>query len=98
MQDERYALYFSENLEEILNERELLISNNGISQLYRPDRVIKTQEGFVIIDFKTGEPQKPSTASRKLQNCNGKFGEKGSKNRNYLYITPAFKYYTDFYK
>lgn len=58
VQDERYALYFSENLEEILNERELLISNNGISQLYRPDRVIKTQEGFVIIDFKTGEPQK----------------------------------------
>ena len=58
MQDERYALYFSENLEEILNERELLISNNGISQLYRPDRVNKTQEGFVIIDFKTGEPQK----------------------------------------
>ena len=55
--NERYAPYFDENLEEVLSEREILVTINGTSKLYRPDRMIKNKEGFVIIDFKTGEPK-----------------------------------------
>lgn len=38
----------------IINERDILISENGISEFYRPDRLIKSEDGFMIIDFKTG--------------------------------------------
>lgn len=40
----------------LLNEREIMISENGRAQLYRPDRLILTPEGILLIDFKTGEP------------------------------------------
>lgn len=50
-----YQHYFDENVLEVLNEREIVVSENGISEIYRPDRMIKTVEGYQIIDFKTGE-------------------------------------------
>lgn len=54
--DGKYAPYFDENLEKVLNEREILItSDSGESELYRPDRIVKNQEGYIVIDFKTGK-------------------------------------------
>lgn len=50
----KYPDYFSENLK-ILNEQDIMISENGVSQTYRPDRIIETENGYIIIDFKTGE-------------------------------------------
>ena len=32
----------------------MLSSENGSFKIYRPDRLIKTKEGFIIVDFKTG--------------------------------------------
>ncbi|SHK01371.1 UvrD-helicase domain-containing protein [Epilithonimonas mollis] len=49
-----YSNYFTENLK-IINEREMLVTENDQSKTYRPDRLIKTENGFIIIDFKTGE-------------------------------------------
>lgn len=43
------GVYFSSNVETI-NERDFLFEG----KIYRPDKLVKTQEGFVIIDFKTG--------------------------------------------
>lgn len=52
--DEKYSKYFAEN-QNILNEKDVMISENGISTIYRPDRLIDTENGFIILDFKTGE-------------------------------------------
>ena len=49
-----YLKYFSEN-QRVINERDIMISENGESKIYRPDRLIETENGFIIIDFKTGE-------------------------------------------
>ncbi len=49
-----YAAYFAEDLD-IINERDLMISEDGKSKIYRPDRLINTKDGYIIIDFKTGE-------------------------------------------
>lgn len=51
--DNNYASYFAENLT-IINERDMLSEEDGKSKTYRPDRLIKTNEGFIIVDFKTG--------------------------------------------
>jgi RecB family exonuclease len=32
-----------------------MISENGESSVYRPDRILKNAEGYIIVDFKTGE-------------------------------------------
>lgn len=53
IRDAQFAPYFSENLK-IINEKEIMISENGKSQLYRPDRMVETKEGIIVIDFKTG--------------------------------------------
>ena len=51
-----YSHFFSEEVQEILNEREILITKeNGEQSIYRPDRIIKNHEGYIIIDFKTGK-------------------------------------------
>ncbi len=49
-----YPNYFGKDLK-IINEKDIMISENGISNLYRPDRLISTENGYIIIDFKTGE-------------------------------------------
>ncbi|MDO4762940.1 MAG: UvrD-helicase domain-containing protein [Flavobacteriaceae bacterium] len=54
--NEDYAPYFSEDVLEVLNEREIFITSEaGNVELYRPDRIVKTSEGYVVIDFKTGK-------------------------------------------
>jgi len=49
----KYPLYFGENLE-IENERDVMMSHRGETHLHRPDRIVKTKEGWYIVDFKTG--------------------------------------------
>ncbi len=48
---EKHPKYFSEN-QEILSERELMIEG----KTYRPDRMVKIDDVWFIIDFKTGNP------------------------------------------
>ena len=50
----QYSKYFKEN-QTVINERDVMISENGVSNIYRPDRLIETENGMIIIDFKTGE-------------------------------------------
>lgn len=51
-----YSKYFAEN-QIVINEKDIMISENGESKIYRPDRLIQTENGFIIIDFKTGDPK-----------------------------------------
>lgn len=48
---EKHSKYFAEN-QEILSERELMIEG----KTYRPDRMVKIDDAWFIIDFKTGNP------------------------------------------
>ena len=52
--NENYARYFEED-QVVINEKDIMISENGTSSIYRPDRLIETEEGIIIIDFKTGD-------------------------------------------
>ncbi|MPT33034.1 MAG: DNA helicase UvrD [Chryseobacterium sp.] len=54
LNNENYSAYFEDHLK-IINEREMFATENETSKTYRPDRMIETNEGFIIIDFKTGE-------------------------------------------
>lgn len=47
----QYPQYFAKGLE-VMNERELMIEG----KLYRPDRVVKNNNEWYVIDFKTGNP------------------------------------------
>lgn len=72
----KYPHYFAENAK-VYSEKDILISENGTSFLYRPDRLVETDEGFVIIDFKTGEEhQKYQKQMEKYQNALEKLGKK----------------------
>ncbi len=53
LNNERYTKYFIEGLK-IINEKDIMISSETLTEIYRPDRLIETAEGFYIIDFKTG--------------------------------------------
>lgn len=48
-----YAEFFDEKWK-VINEKDIMISERGISRIYRPDRILKGNEGYVIVDFKTG--------------------------------------------
>ena len=48
---EKHPKYFAEN-QEVLSERELMIDG----KTYRPDRMVKIDDAWFIIDFKTGNP------------------------------------------
>ena len=50
----KYPDYFGKNLN-IINEKDIMISENGVSKMYRPDRLIQKGNDYTIIDFKTGE-------------------------------------------
>ena len=52
--NENYSKYFQEN-QVVINEKDIMISENGTSSIYRPDRLIETEDGIIIIDFKTGD-------------------------------------------
>lgn len=56
IRNEDYSKYFVEN-QIVINEKDIMISANGKSKIYRPDRLIDTGNGFIILDFKTGEEQ-----------------------------------------
>lgn len=49
-----YSEFFDENWE-VINEKDIMISENGESHISRPDRILKSEEGYIIVDFKTGE-------------------------------------------
>jgi len=49
-----YSEFFDEKWE-VINEKDIMISENGESRMYRPDRMLKSNEGYIIVDFKTGE-------------------------------------------
>jgi len=49
-----YSEFFDEKWE-VINEKDIMISENGESRMYRPDRILKSHEGYIIVDFKTGE-------------------------------------------
>ena len=71
-----YASYFEENLI-IINERDMLSLEDGNSKTYRPDRLIKTVNGFIIVDFKTGiEKEKDQKQVELYQEKLEKFGKK----------------------
>lgn len=52
----KYAEFFDEKWE-VINEKDIMISENGESHISRPDRILKSEEGYIIVDFKTGEPK-----------------------------------------
>ncbi|MDQ0591747.1 ATP-dependent exoDNAse (exonuclease V) beta subunit [Chryseobacterium ginsenosidimutans] len=49
-----HSEFFDEKWE-VINEKDIMISENGESKIYRPDRILKSDEGYIIVDFKTGE-------------------------------------------
>lgn len=51
---ETHAEFFDEGWE-VINEKDIMITENGESRVYRPDRILKSAEGYMIVDFKTGE-------------------------------------------
>lgn len=50
----KYPDYFKEG-QKVINERDVMISENGQTEIYRPDRILVTDNGYFIIDFKTGD-------------------------------------------
>ncbi len=79
LNDEKYAPYFSGNEKEIINEREILVTlEDGEQKFYRPDRIIKKDEGYIIVDFKTGEEErkKHQKQVKDYQNALEKIGKK----------------------
>ncbi len=52
----KYPDFFEENMQ-VLNEREIMINENGLTEIYRPDRILSTDKGIIIIDFKTGKAE-----------------------------------------
>ena len=51
--DEKYSKYFTDN-QIIINEKDIMLFENGESKIFRPDRMIETENGYIILDFKTG--------------------------------------------
>ena len=73
---EKYAKYFAGN-QTVINEKDIMISSGGDSKIYRPDRLIDTGDGFIIIDFKTGdEKEKHQLQIDEYQSVLEKLGKK----------------------
>ena len=64
IRDENFAKYFADGLK-IINEKDIMISGDSGLQVYRPDRLVETAEGFYIIDFKTGSEKQQHDAQVK---------------------------------
>ena len=76
IKNEEYSRYFNEN-QTIINERDIMISENGVSKIFRPDRLIETENGYIILDFKTGkEEEKHQLQLEKYQSALEKLGKK----------------------
>ncbi len=73
--NENFTKYFAEGLK-IINENDIMLSENDEISIYRPDRLVKTTEGFYIIDFKTGaEKEKHEAQVKTYQNVLEKLGK-----------------------
>jgi ATP-dependent exoDNAse (exonuclease V) beta subunit len=73
---EKYSKYFIEN-QLVINEKEIMISENGSSKIYRPDRMMDTGNGYIILDFKTGEEkEKHQLQLNEYQSVLEKLGKK----------------------
>ena len=85
LNDANYSVYFTENLK-IINEREMLATENEQSKTYRPDRLIETKDGFIIIDFKTGEDKEKD--QKQVETYKNKLEQFGKKvvNTDVIYI------------
>lgn len=52
--DPKYQPFFTDGLK-VFNEQEIMINDPSQREVYRPDRLIETENGWIIIDFKTGK-------------------------------------------
>lgn len=67
---------------QVINEKDIMISENGESRVYRPDRILKSEEGYIIVDFKTGEEStKNENQIENYKNILEKLGKKVLKTR-----------------
>lgn len=74
--DQQYAEYFKPGIR-VINEKDIMISENGETQIFRPDRLIETNDGFYIIDFKTGtEDDRHQKQLKKYQHILERLGKK----------------------
>ncbi|WP_295213095.1 UvrD-helicase domain-containing protein [uncultured Chryseobacterium sp.] len=70
------AEFFDEKWE-VINEKDIMITENGESRVYRPDRILKSDEGYIIVDFKTGDPSaKDENQIENYKNILEKLGRK----------------------
>lgn len=75
----KYQEFFSEDWE-VMNEKEIMISENGESKIYRPDRILKKKDVYKIVDFKTGEESKKNDQQiENYKNILEKMGKKVEK-------------------
>jgi ATP-dependent exoDNAse (exonuclease V) beta subunit len=74
MEIERYK-EIVENATEILNEQDILIDEKHVK---RPDKLIRTKKGMVVIDFKTGKPLRKH--EQQVQNYCQVLNQMGMKN------------------
>ncbi|MGS0748229.1 UvrD-helicase domain-containing protein [Halpernia sp. GG3] len=74
------ADYFNSDFN-IINEKDILLSENGISEIYRPDRLIEKPDGWLIVDFKTGEEtnEKKKKYERQVQTYKSVLEKLGKK-------------------
>ncbi len=71
----------------VINEKDIMITENGVSQIYRPDRILENNEGYVILDFKTGQPtEKDERQIQMYKNVLEKLGRKVLKTK-LIYIS-----------
>ncbi len=49
-----YAHYF-DKANTVFTEKDMMISTQGETKIFRPDRLIETPKGWIIVDYKTGE-------------------------------------------
>ncbi|WP_027376184.1 UvrD-helicase domain-containing protein [Kaistella palustris] len=76
LRNPEYAKYFAEG-QKVINEKDIMLSENGGSRIFRPDRMIDTGEGFIILDFKTGDiKEKHQIQLDAYQNVLEKLGKK----------------------
>ena len=74
--DANYSAYFEDHLK-IINEREMFTTENEQTKTYRPDRLVETKDGFIIIDFKTGEEKEKD--QKQVETYKNKLEQYGKK-------------------
>lgn len=81
-----HSKFFDEKWK-VINEKDIMITENGVSQIYRPDRILENNEGYVILDFKTGQPtEKDERQIQMYKNVLEKLGRKVLKTK-LIYIS-----------